>query len=77
MISQFNKLDRWPKKKRSHNYKTKEHRFTCNLGELFDIYCHDGTQRRVLGRHHGLKMTKKYQVDSGADASSALAPLST
>ena len=47
------------------------------LDELFDIYCHDGTQRHALERQHGFRMTKKYQVDSGADASRALALLST
>ena len=59
MISQFNKLDRWPRKKRNDNFKTQEHRFTCNLDEIFDIYCHDGTQRHALQKQHGLSMTKK------------------
>ena len=50
MVSQFSKLDRWPKKKRNNNFITKEHSFTCNLDELLDIYCHDGTQRHTLER---------------------------
>ena len=39
MISQSSKLDRWPKKKRNDNFKTKERSFTCNVDELFDILC--------------------------------------
>ena len=77
MISQFSELDRWPKKKRNDNFKTKEHSFICNLDQLFEIYCHEGTQRHALERQYGLRMTKKDQEDSGADASSASAPLST
>ena len=38
MISQFSELDRWPKKKRNDNFKTKEHSFICKLDQLFDIY---------------------------------------
>ena len=77
MILQFSRLDRWPKKKRNPNFKTKEHSFTCNIDERFDISCYDGTQRHALDKQHGLGMTKKYQVDSGADASGASALLST
>ena len=57
--SQFSKLDRWPKKKRNDNFKTEEHSFSYNLDELFDIYCHDGTQRHALEKQHGFRMTKK------------------
>ena len=59
MISQFSELDRWPKKKRNDNCKTEKHSFTCNLDELFDIYCHDGAQQHALERQDGLRMNKK------------------
>ena len=55
MISQFRKLDRWPKKKQNGNFKAKENSFTCNLDELFDIYCHDGTQRHAVDKTAWLK----------------------
>ena len=77
MISQLSKLDHWPKKKPNDNFKTKEHSFTCDLDEILDIHCHDGTQRHALKEQHGLRINKKCYADSGADASSASAPLST
>ena len=62
MILQFSRLDRWPKKKRNPNFKTKAHSFTCNIDERFDISCYDGTQRHALDKQHGLKINKKIMI---------------
>ena len=43
------------RKNEKHFYKRKE--FMSTIDEIFDVFCADDKQRRILKKQHGLKMT--------------------
>ena len=53
----FSALDRWSKKKRGEAFLQKEKEFMSTIDEIFDVFCADDKQRRILEKQHGLKMT--------------------
>ena len=53
----FSALDRWSKKKRGETFLQEEKEFMSTIDELFDVFCYDDKQRRILEKEHGLKMT--------------------
>ena len=52
----FSALDRWSKKKRGEAFLQKEKEFMSTIDEIFDVFCADDKQRRILEKQHGLKM---------------------
>ena len=53
----FSALDRWSKKKQGEAFLQKEKEFMSTIDEIFDVFCADDKQRRILEKQHGLKMT--------------------
>ena len=56
-VKSFSSLDRWSKKKRGETFLQKEKEFMSTIDELFDVFCSDDKQRRILEKEYGLKMT--------------------
>ena len=56
-VNCFSALDRWSKKKRGEAFLQKEKEFMSTIDEIFDVFCADDKQRRILEKQHGLKMT--------------------
>ena len=56
-VNCFSVLDRWSKKKRGEAFLQKEKEFMSTIDEIFDVFCADDKQRRILEKQHGLKMT--------------------
>ena len=56
-VKSFSALDRWSKKKLGETFLQKEKEFMSTIDELFDVFCSDDKQRRILEKEHGLKMT--------------------
>ena len=56
-VNCFSALDRWSKKKRGEIFLQKEKEFMSTIDEIFDVFCADDKQRRILEKQHGLKMT--------------------
>ena len=52
-------MDRYPKAKRGTTFLKKEAIFVEKLDHLFDIFCEDKRQRRILEAAHGLRMCSK------------------
>ena len=59
LIKEFSTLDRYPKAKRGTTFLKKEAIFVEKLDHLFDIFCEDKRQRRILEAAHGLRMCSK------------------
>ena len=56
-VNCFSALDRWSRKKRGEAFLQKEKEFMSTIDEIFDVFCADDKQRRILEKQHGLKMT--------------------
>ena len=56
-VNCFSALDRWSKKKRGEAFLQKEKEFMSTIDKIFDVFCADDKQRRILEKQHGLKMT--------------------
>ena len=56
-VNCFSALDRWSKKKQGEAFLQKEKEFMSTIDEIFDVFCADDKQRRILEKQHGLKMT--------------------
>ena len=56
-VNCFSALDRWSKKKRGEAFLQKVKEFMSTIDEIFDVFCADDKQRRILEKQHGLKMT--------------------
>ena len=56
-VNCFSALDRWSKKKRGEAFLQMEKEFMSTIDEIFDVFCADDKQRRILEKQHGLKMT--------------------
>ena len=56
-VNCFSALDRWSKKKRGEAFLQKEKEFMSTIDEIFDVFCADDKQRRILEKQHSLKMT--------------------
>ena len=52
----FSALDRWSQKKREA-FLQKEKELMSTIDEIFDVFCADDKQCRILEKQHGLKMT--------------------
>ena len=45
------------RKKRGEAFLQKKKEFMSTIDEIFDVFCADDKQRRILEKQHGLKMT--------------------
>ena len=52
-VNCFSALDRWSKKKRGEAFLQKEKEFMSTIDEIFDVFCADDKQRRILEKQHG------------------------
>ena len=59
LIKEFSNLDRYPKAKRGTTFLKREAIFEEKLDYLFDIFCEDKRQRRILEAAHCLRMCSK------------------